>query len=189
VIYLDHNATTPVDPRVIDAMEPYWREHWGNASSVHAAGRAARRAVEEAREHVAALLGASEPDEIVFTSGGTEADALALGSMRAMPGRRLAVSSVEHPAVAEVARRLEAEGVSREILPVLPTGELDRETAFRRIDPTVGLVSVMWANNEYGGLFPISEIADKSHAAGSLFHTDAVAALGKRTSSRDRAPT
>jgi cysteine desulfurase len=179
VIYLDHNATTPVDPRVIEAMEPFWREHWGNASSVHAAGRKARRAVERAREHVAALIGAGDPEEIVFTSGGTEADALALGAVRAMSEKTLAVSSVEHPAVAEVARRLEAEGISRQVLPVLPTGELDREMALPRIGPSVGLVSVMWANNEYGGLFPIPEIAERAHAVGALLHSDAVAALGK----------
>lgn len=179
MIYLDHNATTPVDPRVLEAMVPYWREHWGNASSVHAPGRAARRAVEEARQHVAALLAADEPEEIVFTSGGTEADALALGAARATARRKLAVSSVEHPAVAEVARALEAEGVSREILPVLPSGELDRDAARRGIDASVGLVSVMWANNEYGGLFPVEDLAERAHAAGALFHTDAVAALGK----------
>ena len=160
-------------------MEPYWKERWGNASSVHAAGRAARRSVEEARESVAALLGADAPEEIVFTSGGTEADTLALGAVRALARRRVAVSSVEHPAVAEMARSLEAEGISREILPVLSSGALDRETAARRIDPSVGLVSLMWANNEYGGLFPVAEVADRAHATGALLHTDAVAALGK----------
>jgi len=179
LIYLDHNVTTPVDPRVVAAMEPYWSERWGNASSVHAAGRAARRAVEEAREHVAALLGAGEAEEIVFTSGGTEADALALGAVRATGRRAIAVSSVEHPAVAEMARSLEAEGIAREIIPVLPSGALDREAAGRRIDASPGLVSVMWANNEYGGLFPVAELAARAHAAGALFHTDAVAALGK----------
>lgn len=179
MIYLDHNATTPVDPRVIEAMEPYWQERWGNASSVHAAGRAARQAVERAREHVAALIDAGEPEEIVFTSGGTEADALALGVARGMPGRALAASSVEHPAVAEVARQLEGEGISREILPVLPSGELDRDAAFSRIGPSAGLVSVMWANNEYGGIFPIAEIAERAHAVGAILHSDAVAALGK----------
>jgi cysteine desulfurase len=96
-----------------------------------------------------------------------------------MARRSIAVSSVEHPAVAETARTLEAEGVSREILPVLASGALDREAAWRRIDASVGLVSVMWANNEYGGLFPVAEIADRAHASGALLHTDAVAALGK----------
>jgi len=179
LIYLDHNATSPVDARVIAAMEPFWRESWGNASSVHSAGRAARRAVEGAREQVAALLGADEPEEIVFTSGGTEADTLALGAARALERRSVAVSSVEHPAVSEMARALEAEGFSRAILPVLASGALDREAAWRRIDASVGLVSVMWANNEYGGLFPIAEVADRAHASGALLHTDAVAALGK----------
>jgi cysteine desulfurase len=164
---------------VIVAMEPYWRERWGNASSVHAAGREARRAVERAREHVAVLIGAREPEEIVFTSGGTESDALALGVARGMPGRALAVSSVEHPAVAEVARQLEGEGFSRQLLPVLPSGELDRNIADGRIGPSTGVVSVMWANNEYGGIFPIAEIAERTHAAGAVLHSDAVAALGK----------
>jgi cysteine desulfurase len=128
---------------------------------------------------VAALIDAGEPEEIVFTSGGTEADALALGVARGMPGRALAASSVEHPAVAEVARQLEGEGISREILPVLPSGELDRDAAFSRIGPSAGLVSVMWANNEYGGIFPIAEIAERAHAVGAILHSDAVAALGK----------
>ena len=179
MIYLDHNATTPVDPRVAAAMDPYLHERWGNPSSVHAAGRAARRAVEEARTHVAALLGASEPEEIVFTSGGTESDTLAVLAARASSRRRVAVSAVEHPAVAEAARALTAEGFTLDLLPVLASGELDRSATASAIDASIGLVSVMWANNEYGALFPVREIADRAHAAGAIFHTDAVAALGK----------
>jgi len=179
VIYLDHNATTPVDPRVIAAMEPFWRDRWGNASSVHAAGREARRAVESAREEVAAFLGANEPEEIVFTSGGTEADALAIFSARASGRRGIAITAVEHPAVAEPARALAGEGFELSVLSVLPTGGLDVERAATAIDPSVGVVSVMSANNEYGGIFPIAAMAERAHAAGALFHTDAVAAAGK----------
>lgn len=160
-------------------MEPYLEEIWGNPSSVHAAGRRARRAVEEAREQVAAWLGASEPEEIVFTSGGTEADALALFSVRASGRRALAVSAVEHPAVAEPARTLEAEGFERRVLPVLPSGEIDLDSARRAIDGSVALVSVMAANNEYGGLFPLRSLAPLAREAGAVFHTDAVAAAGR----------
>jgi cysteine desulfurase len=179
VIYLDHNATTPVDPRVVSAMEPYWTERWGNASSVHAAGRAARRAVETAREDIAALLDASDPNEIVFTSGGTEADALAVFAVRAARRTALALSAVEHPAVAEPARVLASEGIEARVLPVLSSGLLDEGESRRRIDGSLALVSVMWANNEFGGLFPIADLAEGAHAAGALLHTDAVAALGK----------
>jgi len=179
MIYLDHNATTPLDPRVRAAMEPLLSDVWGNPSSVHAAGRRARRAVEEAREQVALLLGAREPEEIVFTSGGTEADALALFSARASARRAIAVSAVEHPAVAEPARVLEGEGFARRVLPVLPSGEIDREAALREIDETVAVVSVMAANNEYGGIFPIDLLSARARERGAIFHTDAVAAAGK----------
>ena len=179
MIYLDHNATSPVDPRVAAAMEPYYRDRWGNPSSVHAAGRAARRAVEEARGHVAELLGAAEPEEIVFTSGGTESDALAIFAARASARRAVVISAVEHPAVAEPARALATDGFSVAFLPVRPSGDLDGGAAESAIDASVGLVSVMWANNEYGGLLPVAEMAERAHAAGAIFHTDAVAALGK----------
>jgi cysteine desulfurase len=179
MIYADYNATTPVDSRVKAAMEPFLDEIWGNPSSVHSAGRRARRAVEEAREQVALLLGASEPEEVVFTSGGTEADAIALYSARASARRVVAVSSVEHPAVSEPARALEREGFERRVLPVLPSGEIDLGAAERWIDDRVALVSVMAANNEYGGIFPVAILAGRARNAGALFHTDAVAAAGK----------
>ncbi len=160
-------------------MEPLLTEVWGNPSSVHAAGRRARRLVEEAREHVAALLGAHEPEEIVFTSGGTEADALALYSSRASPRRAIAVSSVEHAAVADPARALENEGFERRTLPVLPSGTIDLDAAFAKIDDAVAIVSVMAASNEYGGILPIGVLARRARERGALFHTDAVAAIGK----------
>ncbi len=160
-------------------MEPYLTEFWGNASSVHAAGRRARQAVERAREEVALVVGASEPEEIVFTSGGTEADALAIFSARGTGRRVLAISAVEHPAVSEPARALGREGWEVRMLPVRPSGELDLELAERSIDASVGLVSVMTANNEYGGIFPVERLAERARASGAVFHTDAVAALGK----------
>jgi cysteine desulfurase len=178
VIYLDHNATTPVDPRVFAAMEPFLRESFGNPSSVHRVGREARRAVEEARDSVAELLGAG-PEEIVFTSGGTESDALAVSSASARAGKPpVVISSVEHPAVREVARRLKGDGHEVREIPVLKTGALDLDAA-REALGGAGLVSVMTANNEYGGLFPIPKMAFLAHETGALFHTDAVAAAGK----------
>ncbi len=179
MIYLDHNATSPVDPRVKAAMEPLLAEVWGNPSSVHAAGRAARRRIEEAREHVAALVGAAEPEEIVFTSGGTEADALAVLSVRSSRRRAVAISSVEHAAVAEPARSLEREGFDRRVMAVLPSGALDLEAALDAIDDRVALVSAMWANNEYGAVLPVGALARRARERGALFHTDAVAAIGR----------
>jgi len=179
MIYLDHNATSPVDPRVKAAMEPLLGALWGNPSSVHAAGRAVRRRVEEAREHVAALVGAAEPEEIVFTSGGTEADALALFSARSSRRRVIAVSAVEHAAVAEPARSLEREGFERRVMAVLPSGELDLESALDAVDDRVALVSAMAANNEYGVLLPIDALARRARDRGALFHMDAVAAIGR----------
>ena len=183
MIYLDHNATTPLDPRVRDAMEPFLTDRFGNPSSVHSEGRAARRAVEEARESVAAWVGARDADEIVFTSGGTESDALAIDGFFAAegraPGSGLVISGVEHPAVREPARRLRSRGHPVEEIPVLATGELDLDAAGRALAAGPSLVSVMAANNEYGAVFPVGRLAAMAHAAGSLLHTDAVAAAGK----------
>ncbi len=179
MIYLDHNATTPMDARVAAAMEPYLTRFWGNPSSVHSAGRQARRAVEEARGQVAALLGAGDSNEIVFTSGGTESDALALSFLRSRgPLARLVTSNVEHPAVAEYARQLAGEGFSHSAVAVGPRGELD-PSAVRVAARDAALVSVMAANNEYGGIFPIAEIAEIAREAGAVMHSDAVSALGR----------
>lgn len=180
VIYLDHNATTPVDPRVREAMDPFLGREFGNPSSLHATGRSARRALEGARAEVASLLGASEPEEIVFTSGGTESDALALFSLRGLARQGiLAISAVEHPAVREPARQLGLEGWEVAELPVLPTGGIAREGAEAIIGRGPAMVSVMAANNEYGAIFPVTELAVAARAAGALFHCDAVSALGK----------
>jgi cysteine desulfurase len=180
VIYLDHNATTPVDPRVRAAMEPFLGPGWGNPSSAHSSGREARRAVENARDEVAALIGADSPDEVVFTSGGTESDALALSWIRSRPrDEAFLTSSVEHPAVGEVARGLEQEGYERRIVRASPTGALDEESLAGALAPGAAFVSVMAANNEYGGVFPIAEVSRLARASGAIVHSDAVAALGR----------
>lgn len=179
MIYLDHNATTPLDPRVRQAMEPYLGEQFGNPSSVHAAGRAARRAVEEARELVAGFLGAREAEEIVFTSGGTESDALAILGAPGTKDRGVAFTAVEHPAVRESARRIAESGARAEEIPVLASGEVDLDAAERAMARGPALLSVMAANNEYGGVFPVPLLTRAAHERGVAVHSDAVAAAGK----------
>ncbi len=179
MIYLDHNATTPVDPRVRQAMEPFLTEHYGNPSSVHSAGRTARRAVEDARERVAAFLGAAEAEEIVFTSGGTESDALAIFGSPGTAERGVACTTVEHAAVREAVRRLGERGSPVEEIPVLPTGELDGEAAARALARRPALLSAMAANNEYGGILPVARLAGLAHEHGVRIHSDAVAAAGR----------
>jgi cysteine desulfurase len=180
-IYLDHNATTPLDPRVFEAMRPWLEEGFGNASSLHFFGQRARAAVEEARTRVAALIGAG-PAEIVFTSGGTEADNLALrGAMAAAPeGRRkVVVTAIEHHAVLNTAKALGAEGFAVEVARVTPEGRLDLEDLEARLDDTTAVLSVMLANNETGALQPVTEAAALARARGALVHCDAVQAAGK----------
>ena len=179
-IYLDHAATTPLDEAVLEAMLPYLREHYGNASSVHALGRRARFAVEDARERVAALLGA-EPGEVVFTSGGTEADNAALRGVLTSPDRRgpgLVTSAVEHEAVLRPAEALEAAGHPVAILTPGPSGAVAAEQVAEAITDATGLVSLMAVNNELGTRSPIREIAAVCRAHGVAFHTDAVQAAG-----------
>jgi cysteine desulfurase len=180
-IYLDHNATTPVHPEVVEAMLPWLRVHFGNPSSTHVYGRRTHEAVEAAREQVAALLGC-KTDEIFFTSGGTEANNLAiLGSAEALAERRkhVVTSAVEHPATARPCDRLELEGWEVTRLPVDALGmvRIDEARAFVRGD--TALVSIMLANNETGTLMPIRELAEIAHARGALVHTDAAQAVGK----------
>ncbi len=179
-IYLDYNATTPIAPEVVDAMLPYLREYWGNPSSSHTYGRQAREGVVRAREQVANLLGAAA-DEIVFTGGGTESNNQALrGVLRSNSRRKLVISSVEHPAIANVADFLTREyGVEVVILPVDRHGVVDLAVAEAAIDDRTALVSVMHANNEIGSLQPIAELADIAHAHGALMHTDAAQSVGK----------
>jgi cysteine desulfurase len=178
-IYMDHSATTPVRAEVVEAMLPYYRERFGNASSVHAAGRAARQAVEEAREKIASLLGAS-PEEIVFTSGGTESDNFAIRGVAAEAGGgHLITSAVEHEAVLNTCDALEAAGFEVSVVPVDEYGRVDPEELRAALRPETALVSVMTANNEVGTVQPVKALAAVAAQAGVPFHTDAVQAVGK----------
>ncbi|HEX7076794.1 MAG TPA: cysteine desulfurase family protein [Candidatus Eisenbacteria bacterium] len=180
-LYLDHNASTPVRPEAIEAMTPYFAEHYGNASSAHAFGQEAKGALEDARAKVAALLGAS-PAEIVFTSGGTESDNMALfGAARALEakGRHLVVSAIEHEAVLHSAEALEREGF--EVSRVAPgsDGVVTPEAVARALRPDTILVSVMAANNETGVVQPSAAIGAVCAERGVAYHVDAVQAAGK----------
>ncbi|MCD6733643.1 MAG: cysteine desulfurase [Burkholderiaceae bacterium] len=181
-IYLDYNATTPVDPHVLEAALPYFAVHYGNPSSDHVYGRDAKAAVEAARAEVAALIGAT-PAEIVFTGCATEANNLALlGAARAARGRgrtTLVTSAVEHPSVLHPLRHLARQGASLIELPVDATGRVRVDRARDAITPGVAVVSVMLANNETGSLQAVRIIADLAHACGALMHVDAAQAAGK----------
>jgi cysteine desulfurase len=181
-VYLDHNATTPLDERVLEAMLPFLGPVYGNPSSVHSLGRQARHALESARATLAAALGAG-PHEIVFTGSGSEANALALlGACPLQPpaGRtQVAVSAVEHPSVLESAAALQELGYTLVSLPVDGLGRVDLDRAEALVGPQTWLLSVQTANNEVGTLQPVAELARMAHAAGALVHTDAVQALGK----------
>ena len=179
-IYFDHSATTPLDPRVIVAMEPYLDGAFGNPSSLHREGRKARKAVETARAQVAALFGA-DPSEIVFTGSGTEADNLAiLGGVRVHDGPcHIVTSSIEHPGVLEPCRFLERFGAKIDYLPVDTHGLVDPESLRGTLRPETRLVSIMAANNVVGTLQPLPELARITKQHGALFHTDAVQAAGK----------
>jgi cysteine desulfurase len=181
-IYLDHHATTPVDPAVVAAMLPYLTEKFGNASSrQHLLGQEAHAAVEEARAHVARLIGA-EPGDIVFTSGATESNNLAVRGVAhagGAQGRHLVVSAIEHPAVLEPARHLQTEGFEVTVVAAGSDGIVAADEVVRALRPDTALVSVMAANNEIGTLQPIVEIGRACRERGILFHTDAVQAIGK----------
>ena len=181
-VYLDYHATTPVDPRVFEAMRPYFTEHFGNAASrSHAFGWRAEAAVTAAREAVALLVGAN-PREIVFPSGATEADNLAvLGAARARqaPGAHVVTSAIEHRAVLDPCRRLETEGFSVTYVPPDAEGTTSAAAVAAALTKETVLVSIMAANNEIGTLNPIGEIARVCKERGIVFHTDAVQALGK----------
>lgn len=174
---MDANATTPLLPEVLEAMRPFLLEQFGNASSIHQEGQQARSAVEHARGSVARLLGC-RPSEIVFTSGGTESDNLAVfGSVRA--GDHVITSAVEHHAVLHAVERLGERGVEVEFLPVDGQGVLDSEDVRKALRPNTRLISVMMANNETGVLQPVEEIGRIAGEAGVRFHVDAVQAAGK----------
>jgi cysteine desulfurase len=181
-VYLDNNATTRVDAAVVEAMLPYLTEHFGNPSSAHAFGAASRQGMKTARDQVTAFVGARSADEIVFTSGGTESDNTAIrAGLAANPGRdEVVVSAVEHPAVLALVKHLEAEGrIKAHVIPVLSCGCLDREQYRAALSPRVALVSIMWANNETGVIFPVEALAEEARAVGAVFHTDAVQAAGR----------
>ena len=174
---MDANATTPLVPEVLDAMRPYFMEHFGNASSIHQQGQQARAAVEHARESVAALLNC-RPAEIVFTSGGTESDNMALFGL-VEPGDHLITSSIEHHAILHAAEKLRDRGAEVTFLPVSAEGVVDPQDVRRAILPNTKLISVMMANNETGAIQPVSEIGRIAADADIYFHTDAVQAAGK----------
>jgi cysteine desulfurase len=179
-IYLDHNATTPLLPEALDAMLPYLRGRYGNPSSQHAYGRAAREGVENARAQVAALIGAA-PDEIIFTSGGTEANNLAIrGSAEAYRDRRhLVTCNVEHSATGIVCSWLEGHGYSVTRVPVESTGRVRAEEAIEALSEQTLLVTVMHANNETGVLQPVAQIGRAAREKGVLVHSDAAQSAGK----------
>ena len=179
-IYLDNNATTQVAPEVLEAMLPYLRDFYGNPSSMHTFGGQVGRKVRQAREQVAKIIGAA-PEEIIFTSCGTESDNTAIRSALATnPGKRHIVTTrVEHPAVHSLVARLGQEGYRVTEIPVDSEGRLNMEPYARSLSPDTAIVSMMWANNETGVIFPVEEAATLAHNRGILFHTDAVQAVGK----------
>lgn len=180
-VYLDYNASTPVDPAVFEAMKPYYAQEFANASSVHRKGQAARHAVEAAREQIAACL-AVEPGDITFTSGGTEADNLAVrGAMmsRLLERKHLAVSAIEHSAVLHPSRFLSTLGCQVTYVPVSPGGIVDLEALEKAVTPETSVVSLMHVNNEVGTIQPVAEAAKIAHAKGAYFHVDAVQSFGR----------
>lgn len=181
-IYLDHNATTPVDKRVLEKMLPYFCEVYGNPSSIdHRHGHKAKHAVDEARQTIAKLLGCRRESEIIFTSGATEANNLALvGAYRRLQekGRHIITSPIEHPAVFDTLRYLEKEGAEVTFLPVDRHGVVDIDALKAAIRNDTILISVMFANNEIGTIQPIKEIGETAKARGILFHVDAAQAVG-----------
>ena len=180
-IYLDYNASTPIDPAVAAAMRPFLEDHYGNPSSGHWAATTAKAALETARGQVAALLGCQN-DEIVFTSGGSEANNLALkGVFFALrdKGDHIVTTRIEHPAIIEPCRFLERLGARVTYLPVDGTGRIDPDDLRRAITPRTILVSIMHANNEVGTIQPIEDCARIAHEHGVLFHTDAAQSVGK----------
>ena len=188
-IYLDNNATTPLATEVLDAMQPYLRDHFGNPSSVHGLGQRAAHAIDHAREQVASLIGA-RPSQIVFTSGGTESSNLAIQGVLAdgIGSRHLVTTAVEHPAVLEVCQHLADRGNPVTFVRVDRQGRLDLDQFESEITDHTVLASVMWANNETGVMSPIEEVARITSERGVQLHVDAVNAVGKIPIDLDRVP-
>lgn len=181
-VYLDNNATTRVDPEVVEAMLPFFTEQFGNPSSIHAFGAAVGGAVRKARQQLQELLGAEHDHEIIYTASGTEADNTAiLSALEAMPGRNEVITSaVEHPAILAVCQHLEKIGRAKvHYIGVDSLGRLDLEAYRAALSDKVALVTIMWANNETGTIFPVEALAELAKEHGALFHTDAVQAVGK----------
>jgi len=190
-VYLDHSATTPVRAEVFAAMEPFYGPKFGNPSSMHRWGREARAALDEARERLAATLGA-HPDEIVFTSGGTESDNLAiLGSWRLLreKGKRaVATTPIEHKAILAAMHQAAHEGAEERMLAVDRAGLVRNESFDALVRDDVAICSIMWVNNEIGTIQPIAQFAERAKARGVIFHTDAVQAFGHIAVSAKTAP-
>ncbi len=177
--YFDHNATTPMDDRVFEAMQPYLRGHYGNASSRHEAGTVARRAVDMAREQVAALVNV-QPSQVIFVSGGTEANNLFIkGAAGYLKPSQIAVSAIEHPCVAKPAQELARQGWKLRKLAVVRAGVIDLADVAEALKEPTGIVSVMLANNETGVIQDVAAVAASARAAKAWMHSDAVQALGK----------
>jgi len=180
-IYLDNNATTKVDPLAVDAMMPYFSEQFGNPSSIHKFADGVARAIKTARKQVQDLIGAEHDSEIIFTSCGTESDSTAiLSALKAQPNRKEIITTVvEHPAVLSLCEYLEKDGYIIHRMPVDKVGRLDLDHYQSLLSDNVAIVSVMWANNETGTIFPVEKMAEMANASGVMFHTDAVQAVGK----------
>ncbi|MDD7022334.1 MAG: cysteine desulfurase NifS [Aeromonadales bacterium] len=180
-IYLDNNATTMIDPKVVDAMMPYLRTYYGNASSQHGFGLPVDKAIARAREQVAEFLGAEHPDEIIFTSCATESDNTALwSSLWSQKGKdEIVTTDVEHPAILQTCAFLEDHGVKVTYLKVNSKGDLNVDDFKAALTPKTALASVMWANNETGDIYPVPELAEIAAERGVMFHTDAVQAVSK----------
>ena len=180
VIYVDNNATTKVAPEVLEAMLPYFSDHYGNPSSMHSFGGDVAGAIKTARENVANLIGAA-PEEIVFTSCGTESDGTAIrAAIESYPEKRHIVTSrVEHPAIKNLYETLSKNGYRTTFVPVDDSGRLDVDHLYSSLSDDTAVVSLMWGNNETGVLFPVEEISREVKSRGILFHSDAVQAVGK----------
>lgn len=180
VIYMDNNATTRVAPEVVEEMLPYFSEYYGNPSSMHTFGGQLGKKLVEAREKVAALINA-HPDEVIFTSCGTESDSTAIyAALRSNPGKKHIVTTrVEHPAIKNLCEQLAKTGYRVTWVPVDRQGNLDLDYLRDHLSEDTAIVSVMWANNETGGIFPVADIARMVAEKGIVFHTDAVQAVGK----------
>ncbi len=180
-IYLDNNATTQIDPQVVEAMQPYLSVYFGNASSQHGYGVPVEKAIAKAREQVADFLGAEYPDEIIFTSCATESDNTALWSaLWSQKGKtEIVTTPVEHPAIMQTCDFLSSHGATIKYLKVSNHGDLDLKEFENLLTPNTALASVMWANNETGNIYPVPELAEIAYKHGVMFHTDAVQAVAK----------